>query len=113
MAIGVLQTANLAARFTLELAALGSLSYWGFNTQIGGLPRALLGVAAPLVAALVWGLFASPQAQFTSGSSKVIVQILVFGSAAVALAVAGRTAWSAAFVAAAVANAALMMRWHQ
>ncbi len=58
----LIKGANLALRFLLELCALGLLSYWGFKTGGGLIAKILLGICAPLMAAVVWGVFVSPQA---------------------------------------------------
>ncbi len=50
---------NLAVRFILELIALFSLGYWGWQ-QGDGLLRLLWAVGAPLLAALLWGIFRVP-----------------------------------------------------
>ncbi|MCW2916472.1 MAG: hypothetical protein JWN52_4540 [Actinomycetia bacterium] len=63
---------------------------WGFST--GGIfVRIVLGVGAPLVAAVLWGLFAAPKAKFKVPLAGVLlVKALVFGAAAVALYALGR-----------------------
>ena len=57
----LIKGANLALRLLPELCALGALGYWGFKTGGGSLARIGLGVGAPLVAAVAWGVFASPR----------------------------------------------------
>ena len=49
-----IKTLNLMLRFSLELFALGSLAYWGFQTGKGSM-RVLLTIGAPLIIAVVWG----------------------------------------------------------
>jgi Protein of unknown function (DUF2568) len=58
----MLTAANLALRFLLELAAIGTLGYWGFRTGSGPLAKAALGLGAPTVAMVVWGTFVAPKA---------------------------------------------------
>jgi hypothetical protein len=55
---------NEAVAFVVELAALGALGWWGFAAGDGVAPRLLLGIGAPVVAAVVWGMFAAPRARF-------------------------------------------------
>ncbi len=50
---------NLALRFLLELAALYSIGYWGWNRD-GGIVRYLLAFGLPILAAFVWGTFRVP-----------------------------------------------------
>ena len=49
----LIKGANLALRFLLELCALGALGYWGFKTGAATITKIVLGVGAPLVAAVV------------------------------------------------------------
>lgn len=78
--------ANLALRFILELCALAALGYWGFRTGNGGFVKIVLGIGAPVIAAIVWGLFVSPKATYDIGDpARLAVEIAVFGSASVAL----------------------------
>ena len=50
---------NLTVRFILELSALATMGYWGWNTGDGPF-RWLLTIAAPLLAATIWGVFRVP-----------------------------------------------------
>jgi len=47
---------NLAFRFTLELAALAAMGYWGWKTGESW-TRWLLMIGVPLIAAAIWGVF--------------------------------------------------------
>lgn len=90
----MLKLLNLGLRFGLELAALAGLGYWGFTLDRGWSWRILLGVGAPLLAAVVWGMFVSPKARVPLREPwRFAVEVLVFGSAALALAAAGRPIW--------------------
>jgi hypothetical protein len=105
---------NLAVRFLLELAALAALAYWGFHTGESLVTDVLLGVGAPVVAAVVWGTFAAPRSERRlSGGALVAVQLAVLGAGAVALAAAGRTVLAAIFAVVIVVNAALLHHWQQ
>ena len=46
----LLQSANLALRFLLELAALGALAYWGSRTGSVPITKLGLGIGTPLLA---------------------------------------------------------------
>lgn len=109
----LIRGANLALRFLLELCALGALGYWGFKT--GGLIAKIgLGIGAPLIAAVVWGTFLSPQAPVRlSGLLVLILQALVFGSAAAGLVATGHRTLALVFVVIVAINAALMYLWGQ
>lgn len=63
---------NLALRFALELAALISFGYWGWNAS-SGLVRFVLALGLPLIAALLWGTFAVPDDPSRSGKAPIPV----------------------------------------
>lgn len=63
---------NLALRFGLELAALGSLGLWGWHAGEGAL-RPVLAVGLPLAGAVGWGVFAVPDDPSRSGGAPVPV----------------------------------------
>jgi Protein of unknown function (DUF2568) len=61
-----------------------------------------------LLAAVLWGLFASPKARFGNEELRAVVEIVVFGGAALALAAAGHTQLALAFAAVALVNGLLV-----
>jgi hypothetical protein len=76
---------NDLLRFLLELFAFVSLGLWGFLAWPLPWPGILVGILAPAFAVLVWALFRSPKAVFTLDPfGKAIVEIFVFGAAALA-----------------------------
>jgi hypothetical protein len=101
---------NLTVAFLLELCALAALGYWGVKTGSGPLTRTALGVGAPLLAAVLWGLFAAPRAPVSIPLVKVAVQLLVFGAAALALYATDHRALAAAFAVLVVVNSLLVRR---
>jgi hypothetical protein len=106
--------ANLALRFLLELCALVALAYWGFETGSGAIAKFALGISAPLVAAVVWGAFVAPRAPVKPpGVVILLLEVLVFGSAAAALVVTGDRTLALAFAVVVVINAILMHVWGQ
>ncbi len=100
--------ANLTVAFLLELCALAALGYWGLRTGTGPVTKAALGIGAPLVAAVLWGLFAAPRATFSIPLASVAVQLVIFGGATVALYVVGRHGLAITFVVLVVANSVLV-----
>ncbi|HEY1571835.1 MAG TPA: YrdB family protein [Pseudonocardiaceae bacterium] len=76
---------NLGLAFLLELGAVAALCYWGFRTGSTLPIRLLLGIGVPVVAAVLWGLFAAPQATFSVPVLAFATKVLVFGGAAPAL----------------------------
>jgi hypothetical protein len=77
--------ANDVLRFVLELFAFVTLGLWGFLGWPLPWPGILVGILAPAFAILVWALFRSPKAVFRLDPfGKAIVEIFVFGAAALA-----------------------------
>jgi hypothetical protein len=110
----IVKAGNLGARFLLELCALVALGYWGFKVGVGPLAKVALGLGAPLLAAVVWGLFVAPQATVAvPHAAHLGLQVLVFGLAAGGLAAAGRPALAGAFGVVVVLNGLLMYAWAQ
>jgi hypothetical protein len=100
--------ANLGLRFLLELCLLAALAYAGLQVSV------LLCVVAPLLAAVVWGLFVSPRARFPlRPAAWLAVQVVLFGIAIAGLIAAGSVVLGIAFAVAVAANLALVLFWHQ
>jgi Protein of unknown function (DUF2568) len=100
--------ANLALRFLLELCLLAALAYVGLQVSV------VLAVLAPLVAAVVWGLFVSPKARFpVSRALWLAVQAVLFGAAVVGLIAVGKAVLGVVFGVVVVANLALVLLWRQ
>ncbi|MFD8207889.1 DUF2568 domain-containing protein [Streptomyces sp. NPDC059695] len=103
-----LHVANEGLAFLLELAALAVLAWWGWEAAESVALRLLLAVAAPALAAVVWGLFAAPQARFRVPLAGVLlVKALVFGAAALALLGLERPLWAVVLAVVALVNTAL------
>jgi hypothetical protein len=52
----------LGLRFLCELGLLAGLAYWGFRVGEGAWGF-VLGIGAPVLAAVIWGLFVAPKAK--------------------------------------------------
>jgi hypothetical protein len=106
------RAANLGLKFVLELCMLAALAAWG--AQAGGSTAGdvLLAVAAPLAAAVVWGIYAAPQARRRlARAPRIALELAVFAIAAVALVAAGAHVLGAVFAAVVVVNTALLVAW--
>jgi hypothetical protein len=104
----ILKGANLLFRFLLELCAPGAMGYWGFKTGGGMVVKIGLGIGAPLVVAVVWAVFVSPQAPVGLPLPlSLLLQVVIFGLAAAALPATGHRTLGWAFVAVVVINALL------
>lgn len=103
-----MKEANLALRFLLELCLLAALAYVGLQVSV------VLAVLAPLVAAIVWGLFVSPKARFpVSLVLWLAVQAVLFGTAVVGLIAVGSVVLGLVFGLAVLVNLALVLFWRQ
>jgi Protein of unknown function (DUF2568) len=103
-----LKPLNLGLRFVLELCMLVALGIWGFSENIA------LGVAAPLAAAVVWGLWIAPKAtRRLRDPVRLALELLLFGAAGAALAVAGHALAATTFLAAVALSEVLMLAWRQ
>ena len=85
-----LRGVTLTVRFGCELAMLAALAYWGFRAG-GGFWAWVLGLGAPLLAAVVWGASVAPKARWPVPiPTRVVIELVLFGAATGALAVAGQ-----------------------
>lgn len=84
--------------FLLELATLLAFSYWGFLVKGGMLWKTVLGIGTPLLVALFWGMFVAPKAVFSVTTPvRIILQVLIFGLATVALYFSGSSTFAVLF----------------
>jgi Protein of unknown function (DUF2568) len=80
-----LRVTILAIRSLCELGLLAGLAYWGFTVGEGATAW-LLGLGAPTVAAIAWGLFVAPKAKYpVSMPIRLSIEIDLFILAALAL----------------------------
>ncbi len=103
--------ANLVLRFLLELSALAATAYWGFSTA-SGVTQWVLGLGAPALVAVVWGLFVSPKAKIElPHPAQFAIELLVWAAATLALASAGQPVLGIVFAVVAVISGALNYVW--
>jgi hypothetical protein len=103
-----LKPLNLGLRFVLELCMLVALGIWGFSESI------VLGIAAPVAAAVVWGAWIAPKAtRRLHDPARLAIELLLFGAAGAALAAAGHAIAAAIFLAAVALSEVLMVAWGQ
>jgi hypothetical protein len=96
---------HLLLRFLLELCALAALAYAGWQTPGSGWLRLLVAIALPLAAAVVWGQWVAPKARRPIPDPlRLVPEWIVFGGAAVALAVTGHPILAATLVVLAAGN---------
>jgi hypothetical protein len=85
---------NLGLRFLLELAALFSVGYWGWN-QHGGVLRLVLTVGLPLLFAALWGTFRVPGDPGDApvaipGPARLLLELILLGLGVWALYASGQ-----------------------
>ncbi|MGH2494612.1 MAG: YrdB family protein [Ktedonobacteraceae bacterium] len=114
MFLTTIKNANLGLAFLLELGVLAALAFWGFHNGSGAFAKIALGIGLPALAIVVWALFGSPQATWhLDGIWRLLLQIVFFGSAAVALYAAGQRVWGVVFALLFVINTTLVYAWGQ
>jgi hypothetical protein len=106
--MSALKAVNLLARFLLELCAVVAAGYWGFRASDSALEW-LLGLGAPLVVVMLWGAFVAPKAPSRlPDPARLVLELAIFGVAAIALVAAGSSLLGVALAVAALANIGLM-----
>ncbi len=114
MGVTVLRVANDGLAFVLELAALAALAVWGFTVDAVWPLRVALGLGAPMLLIVVWGLLLAPQADHRLAMPWLLVaKLVVFGLAAAALAAAGHPRLAVVLGVLAVLNLGLAVAWNQ
>jgi len=94
----IIKSINLLLRFLLELGLLVAFGYWGFTTGELMIVKIGLGIGAPLLFAVIWGLFLAPKASRRLHEPwRLILELVIFGLAIAALYGAGQPAWAWAF----------------
>ncbi|MBS4201084.1 YrdB family protein [Bacillus sp. FJAT-49732] len=77
--------------FLMELCALAAFSYWGFQIERGWVVKIFLGIGVPLFVAIFWGTFLAPKASFPVPTyARILLQLLIFTLACVALYVSNK-----------------------
>lgn len=104
--------ANLGLRLLVELGALVAVGYWGFHTGGAIATKIGLGLGAPLLLAVVWGVVMAPTSSRRAPEPwYTVLEIIIFGLASVALVFAGQPILALVFGVVAAINAALCKLW--
>ncbi len=108
----LLKPINLGLAFLLEVCMLVALGYWGFHAGQGAVAQFALGLGAPILAAIFWGLFMAPKAaRPLAAPLHQVFSVLIFGLAAIALGAAGQPGLAWVFAAVYVINQVLLWVW--
>lgn len=82
----LIRALNQLFYFILELCMLGSWAYVGFHSSDQPWVQYGLAVALPLIATLLWGLFAAPRSSYRlDGPYRTVFGLTMFGLAFFAL----------------------------
>lgn len=104
-----MKIANLALRFFLELFAIAAVSNFAYHITVAGPARLALCIAAPVLFAILWGLFAAHKAKFAPPKPyKAIVGFLLLEAAALSVALAGNVVWAIVFAVVIAGNVAVL-----
>lgn len=110
----LLQSANLGLAFLLELVAIASFAYWGFTASDSTILNIVLGIGTPILAIVLWGIFAAPKSERRlKGSAYLIFKVVFFVLAILALSIASSATLGAIFAIVFAANTILAYLWHQ
>jgi hypothetical protein len=91
------RVANDVLRFTLELALLAALGFWGW-WEFSGVWAWVAAAAAPLAAAAFWGTWLAPKsARRVADPRRLAAEVVAFGAGVAATARAAGAAWAIAF----------------
>jgi hypothetical protein len=110
----ILKWTNMGLSFLLELGMLAGLGLWGFKTGQGWVMRIVLGLGAPLLAGVIWGVFCAPKAQTRlQGLALAGLEIALLSAGAAALYAAGQTRLAWIYALLLVVNRVLWVVWKQ
>ena len=93
--------------FAAELASLAALAVAGWSLPGSTALRVLAAVGFPLVAAVLWGLFAAPRSVVHVAVLAVVTKVVVHGAAVLALVLLGHPVLAVVLAVAAVLGATL------
>jgi uncharacterized protein DUF2568 len=95
--LATLRIANLALAFMLELCLLGAVGYWGFQVGSNTALKFVLGLGAPLLVAVFWGIVLAPRAPVPVPEPwHTVLAAAVFALGVTALFASGQPAWGVA-----------------
>jgi Protein of unknown function (DUF2568) len=104
-----LRSAYLAVRLLCEIGLLVALAVWGFHTGSGVVAKVVLGLGAPLLAAVIWGLWVAPASRRRlTDPARLVVEVLLFAAGVAALAAAGYLLVAVIFAVVVAANIILV-----
>ncbi|MGG0238133.1 YrdB family protein [Bacillus rhizoplanae] len=110
----IIKSVNLAIRFLLELCALASLGYWGFQVGKSVYTKFVFGIGSPLLFAILWGTFIAPKASLKLPEPyKFLLELVIFGVTSSALYFVDKTILAIILGMVFIINRILLMIWKQ
>jgi Protein of unknown function (DUF2568) len=93
-----LRSVNLVVRLLCELGLLVALAVWGFHAGAGVAAKVVLGLGAPLLAAVIWGLWVAPASRRRlADPMRLVVEVVLFAAGVAVLVAAGYPLVAAGF----------------
>ncbi|MEJ2614963.1 MAG: YrdB family protein [Ignavibacteriaceae bacterium] len=89
----VLKRFNLVLRSLMEMGIIAGFGYWGFQIAKGNIMKIILTICVPVIIFGFWGLVDFHKAGKFSESLRLLQELIISGSAAVALYAAGQHLW--------------------
>ena len=112
--MGLLEGANLALRFLLELSVLAAVGYWAYRFGTTRIERIMGATVLPLVIATIWALIVAPNASITLPVfARLTVEGSIFASGVAALGATGDRRLAVSLATLALVNRLLMTVWGQ
>lgn len=109
-----IKSVNLAIRFLLELCALASLGYWGFQVGKSAYTKFVFGIGSPLLLAILWGTFIAPKASLKLPEPyRFMLEFVIFGAASFALYFVDKTILAIILGMVFIINRILLIVWKQ
>ena len=103
-----MKAANDGVRFLVEVAALGAVAYWGFHDHKSLVLKLVFGIGGPLLIAFIWARWMAPRSSRRAPEAqRALLELAIFGAAAVALAASEGAASAIVFALVAGVNALL------
>jgi hypothetical protein len=111
--VRILQYANLAFSFILELVLLAAFAFAGYVLG-DGVMRYILALGVPVIVIVIWGAFLAPRAARPAPPPvKLALKIALFGLAALGLVQTGNLTLAVFFAVAVALNLLLAYVWRQ
>lgn len=102
----LIKAVNQLVAFLLEIGMLISFGMWGFHGETSVGKRYLLGLGLPLLAAVLWGIWAAPKSSYRLDLPyRLLFSLTLFALSALTLHRLGHTSWAVLFATLAISSA--------